>query len=331
MTKSKNQVFLWFGENDFEIFQTKQKWLEVFEKKYSGLSIYSFDFKDPGSKKDLAVDLKNALQVNSLFSVNKLIILKNFLDPKKKLSQEIKELLLHSLENIKPGFFVIFYQDQNPDKRAAIYKKIKGLEKNKKAQVKEFKKIKNWELSKWIKKTAKKEKAELTDKAVEYLSAFLGNDLWQLDREIKKLANYRQQGKITEKDINPLVKGKYNDDIFQLTDAISARDKKKVLQLIKDQLNSGAGEMYLQAMLVRQFRIFWQILELKKSGIDQPDQMAVRLGLHPFVVKKSRQYVNNFDLPKIKKIYHQLQALEINMKTGNVDFELLLAVLVADL
>jgi len=55
------------------------------------------------------------------------------------------------------------------------------------------------------------------------------------------------------------------------------------------------------------------------------------LGLHPYVVKKSLQYANNFTLPQVKKIYRKLLYCEVGIKMKNVGFEVMFDLLVAEL
>jgi len=306
-------------------------WVEQFSKKYTGLNVFSFDLNNTGAKDKFTNDLKNALQVNSLFGMNKLVIFRNFLATNAKLTAEVKELLVSSIKQVSEGFFVVFYQTEKPDSRGVVYKQIKALEKKKIAEVKEYKLPREQDLVKWILKKGKKYKANLAPEAVSLLAAMIGNDLWQLDREIHKLANYKKDEKITVEDINLMVKGKYNDDIFQLMDAISAKNKAKILKLYEDQINTGASEMYILSMLIRQFRIFWQIKELHEQGIPTPEMMAKELKMHPYVIKKSLRYVRSFSIAQIKNIYQKLLNIEIQIKTSNRNFDLMFDLLVAEL
>lgn len=329
MTDTKKQIFLWFGENDYEIFQQIRAWTEIFEKKYSGLNISSFDLAAPGGKDQLQKDLKNALQVNSLFGNNKLIILKNFLTP--KLDKDCQELILSALEKLTEGFFVVFVQKDKPDARGKLYKEVQKLVKKGNAEVKEYKLPQGNDLIKWVLKKAEEEQIEFASEAINLLIASVGNDLWQLSVEIKKLANYKKGNKVLTEDVDLLVKGKYNDDIFQLMDALSDKDKKRALKLFHDQLDSGANEIYLLTMLIRQFRIFWQVKELIEVNNISPDQVARELGIHPFVAKKAVYHLRKFTLGELKEIYTKLLEFEIKMKTTKVNFELLFGLLVAKL
>ncbi len=331
MSDETQQLFLWYGENDFDIFQKMHYWRNAFEKKYGNINIFSFDLSQAGTKDKFNNDLKNALQVNSLFGSNKLVVLRNFLQNNAKLDEEIYNLIAQSIEKLAEGFFVIFYQTDKPDKRSKLYKKIVALQKKSLAEVKEFTLPKSNQLIAWINKKCLEYKVKIEAQAVNLLAVIVENDLWQLDREIQKLANYKPNEIIKVEDVNLLVKGKYNDDIFQLMDAISEKNKKRALKLIQDQLDSGANEIYLLTMLIRQFRIFWQIKSVLKSGHLSPDEIAVELKIHPYVVRKTMSQLSNYSLEKIKDIYKKLLEIDIKIKTSNVKFELLFDIIIAEL
>jgi len=329
MADAKKQLYLWFGTNDFEIHEKINQWREIFEKKYSAMNVLFFDLKD-ASKGDLYKDLKNALQVDSLFGSNKLIILKNFLATTAKLDKESQEIILAALEKISDAFFLIFVEIGNPDKRGKIYKKLFDLGKENKAEVREFVLPSEKILGKWITDRSVKYGADIDPEGLNFLISLVGSDLWQLDSEIRKLAHYKFGKKISSADIKLLVKGKYNDDIFALTDAISAKNKAKAIKLFQDQLDTGANEFYLLTMLVRQFRILWQVKEVS-AGSFSPDEVAQKLGLHPFVVRKTLPYLKGFTIPQLKEIYKNLLQFEIQMKTRNTNFEALYDLLIAKL
>ena len=321
------QVFLWYGDNDYEIFQTRQQWINRFSQKHTNLNILKFDLADKNKDQQFLVNLKNAFQTNTLFANEKLIIFKNFLD---KANAQAEDLLFKFLEKPVEGFFLIFIEQGKPDARKKLYKALQKNEKNNLAEIKEYVLPKEIELNKWAKQKIEKAGNTINNKALENLIALVGSDMWQLDNEIRKLTSYKIKTEITNEDINLLVKAKFNDNIFQLTDAISARDKKKILKLFQDQLDSGASELYLLAMLTRQFRILLQLKDLQQQNYS-PKEMQAKIKMHPFVIKKTCTYLQNFSMEQLKSIYEKLFEFEVKLKTKNIKLELLFDLLVAKL
>jgi DNA polymerase-3 subunit delta len=323
MAEAKKQIFLWYGDNDFEIHEKISGWAGAFEKKFGNLNIVNFDVSETKNKDAILRNIKNAFQVNSLFGDNKLVIFRDFLTAKAKLGPDIENLIFEYFDKMPSSFFVIFAQKDAPDKRTKLFKAFQSADKKGTAEVKAFNQPQGADLNKWIIERAKKYGAALDMPAVNQLAFLTQGDLWQADNELHKLCSYKPNSTITTADINLLVKGKYNDDIFALMDAISARDKKRAIKLMRDQLDSGQNEIYLLTMLIRQFRILWQIKEASEAGFNSPDLIAAELGIHPFVVKKTFGSLRAFSREQLRMIYNRLLEFEIKMKTTSADFEVL--------
>jgi DNA polymerase-3 subunit delta len=345
MADVKKQIFVWFGENDFAIHEQIRAWIDLFSKKYGSLNISSFDALDHGfSNVELARQIKNALQVDSLFGMNKLVILKNFLPLKTankrfKIGEEVLEQIAGSFEKLSETFFIVFAQNETPAVTSTIFKAIKKQEKNGKAEVKEFEMPKGRELAKWASQRAKKFGAEMRPDAAEYLCAMVGNDLWQIANETAKLASYCLStgeigvGRQIEKaDVQLLVKTGGNENIFQLLDAISNQDKRRAATLFQQQLSDGAEEMYLFFMIAKQAR---QMLEAKLIVEKEPhiswDELSRRMKVHPFVAKKTLEQIKKFDVDRLKELYAKLATIDRDLKTKNISFELLFGVLISEL
>ncbi|HUT22437.1 MAG TPA: DNA polymerase III subunit delta [Candidatus Bipolaricaulota bacterium] len=320
----KKQIYVWSGENGWAISKQIQKWTTLFEDKYGYFNILKIDFEEKGNVEQT---LKNALQVDSLFGQNKLIILKNFFA--KKQDKKIEELILGSVEKLPEKFFVIFSQKGEIDKRSKIYK---ALAKAPLAEVKSFASPKGFLLNDWIKKQVASVGGTIANSAAERLAILVGNDLWQLDAEIQKLASYCRNREISVKDVEDLVKGKFNDNIFDFVDALSVKNKALSGKLLADQLGSGANQFYLLTMIVRQFRNILMIKDVKNSGRTSSPEFAAReLKLHPFVAKKTWQQADRFTFEELKKIYSRLLSIEKKFKSTSWSPQLLLDLFVMGL
>jgi len=155
----------------------------------------------------------------------------------------------------------------------------------------------------------------------------VGSDLWNMDSEIEKLVNYKNWKEISSDDVKMLVKAKFDENIFHLTDALAAKNIKLSFRLLYDQLASGAHELYVLTMLIRQFRILLQTREI----IDQEPNyytVASRLQIHPFVAQKAIRDARKFSLTELKNIYRQLLEIDIKIKSTNEDPRLLFDLLI---
>ncbi|MBI3627095.1 hypothetical protein HY224_03550, partial [Candidatus Uhrbacteria bacterium] len=95
--------------------------------------------------------------------------------------------------------------------------------------------------------------------AAEQLIWRVGNDSWLLKNEIGKLAAYVTEAGAKQVELShvqllaPSVQ--FDDNIFNLVDAVGQGQKSQALKLMHDQIENGANEMYLMTMINRAFRI----------------------------------------------------------------------------
>jgi len=83
-------------------------------------------------------------------------------------------------------------------------------------------------------------------------------------------------------------------------------------------------------MLAYQFRNLLKLKALSEKNIPYY-ALAKQANLHPFVVKKSQDQLRNFSLAQLKKIYRQLSQIDLAIKTGRLDQQTALDLLVAEI
>ena len=332
MAEARKQIFIWHGANELEIQEVLSSWRSAFEKKHSSFNILTLDAKGDLSRDELYRELKNGLQVDSLFGSHKLIILKNFLVKSQGKLEEVSELLLTALPTLTDNIFLMFVQGDKPDRTLKLVKFLESLVKDDRAEQREFLAPSGMQLVTWIKERARRLGGVFDPRAAQVLLSLVGTDLWQLDSEIRKLLNYKPGAMIFEADVNLLVNAKFNNDIFELMDALALKNRPKAIKLMNDQLSFGMSEMYLFTMLVRQFRLLRLVKEaVEVEGYSSKDVIARELGVHPFVVQKTLPQVKSFTSFELRKIYNQLLDMEYMMKTQSYNFEMLFDKFVAEL
>jgi DNA polymerase-3 subunit delta len=99
------------------------------------------------------------------------------------------------------------------------------------------------------------------DAARELVDA-LGGDLMLIANELEKLLLYAgEQKRVTLADVETMVLAAKQRSVFELTDAISARDRARALEILQAMLATGAGEeaaighLYLLAKTFRQMLV----------------------------------------------------------------------------
>lgn len=206
----------------------------------------------------------------------------------------------------------------------------------------EFKLLSNTQASAWVKKQVEKRGGAITYNAIQKLIYLVGNNLWKIDNEINKLINYKSGvlKKITPSqtslptievnDIEQLVKGKFDENIFAFTDAISSKNKTLATKLLEEQYEAGLTSSYLITMIVRQFKILLQIRQALDCGFSSRKIISM-LKLHPFVVQKGINQIYFFSLTNLKNILSKLVEIDYLAKTGQADMKMSLNLFIYNL
>lgn len=261
-------------------------------------------------------EIAEKINTGSLFVKKRLVIIENiFKNKKTKIFPELADYLKKfsaSEDNI-----IIFIDEELNTKDKVLKVDAKKLFTflNKQKFVQEFKALTNLQLLNFIKKEASTYQKEMGASAASYLINMTGGDPWLIASEVKKLCFYSPAKIIIENDVKELCVGAVNEDIFALTDALSAKNKAAALRLLEKQYAVGLSDEYLIAMLVRQFKILLQIRTALDNNLSQTE-IATHLHLHPFIVKKGMSQARNFSANNLKNCLNQLIHLDFSNKNG---------------
>ena len=302
-------IFL-YGENTYRSRQKLNEIIEHYKKTHkSGLNLRQFEGKDLDFQ-----DFKNELQTTPMFKEKKLLILNNVFA-----NQEFKEEFLKNSDKLaESDHVIIFYEDREVPLNNSLFKFLK-----KEAETQEFPMLNTQQLRSWLKKEFSQYQTEIELRALDRLIEFVGNNLWQFSNEVKKLVAFSKGKKVGVKDVELLVKSKIETDIFKTIDAIALKRKRQALNLLHQHLEKGDSPLYLLTMINYQFRNILAIKDLLEKG-----KPLSRSKLHPFVVKKSYQQAQQFSFSELKKIYRKIFEVDYNIKTGKLEAQAALDLLI---
>ncbi len=311
-------IYFFYGDDSYRL----KKTVEAFSKKFGSddnlnTSLFEGDF-------DIEKIRSDVMSLPFL-GKNRLVIIKNALSGK---TVDTKKLI-GVLDKKPESTIILFIEDGQPDKRSALFKRL-IMEK-----AREFGIMQGGELVKWIREETKKAGGEIEPKAANILAGYFGGDLWQLKNEIEKLVAYDK--KVTEETIEKLSIANINVKIFDLTDAITAKNKEKAFRVLGELLDSGENEMYILSMVQWQVRNLALVYSLKSHSEYEIAKMAK---LNPFIVRKSLAAVrllchsheggnpDEIGFNKIKSYYSQIIETENDIKTGAKEPDVALELLV---
>lgn len=304
-------IFL-YGEDTYRM---KEKLKEIVDKykkvRTSGLNLKYFNGE---SFKDFKDDIRQA----TMFKEKKLAIVLNPFE-----NEEFKEKLLEHKEFLESDDLIVIYQEGKINKNNALRK---YLIKNTKSQ--EFEPLTYAKLRNWAKNEFEEYNTEIDAQALDKLIEYVGNDLWRMSNEIKKLSSYKKY--IEVKDIRLLIRSSTETDIFKTIEAIAQKNKKQALSLLHQHIEKGDSPVYLLSMINFQFRNLLIVKDLIEKA--KPYYSIVKeSGLHPFVVKKTYHSAEQFSFEQLKNIYRKIFKLDIQIKTGKVEPATALDLLIAEI
>lgn len=307
-------IFL-YGQDSY---RSKQKLDEIIlhykDSGKSGLNLISLDVKDITFS-----DFYDNFKISSMFAEKKLIILKNVFANKNFQEDFMKEI--KSIENLKD--VVLIHESEAPDQRLKLFKVLL-----KECKCQEFSFLAGLNLRTWAQEEFAKSGQKINLDALDLLLNYAGNDLWRLSNEINKLSNFKKDSTIKKDDVELFVRPRIELDIFKTIDALAAKNKKQALTLLHKHLDEGEAPLYLLSMIAYQFKNLLVVKELAQKGLMYAS-IVKKSGLHPFVVKKTYFACNQFSFEELKKIYQNIFQVDLDIKTGKIEAETALDMLVA--
>jgi DNA polymerase-3 subunit delta len=310
-------IYFLHGQDSYRSKKKLQEIVESYKKVHrSGLNLIYFDAKQKEFK-----DFLDSFKAVSMFSEKKLVILKNLFNNAKFQEDFLEEI--KNLEKLKD--IIIVFEEAPADQRTKMFKSLQKY-----AKCQEFKFLQPAMIKKWILAEFEKNNSKIEPIAQDMLLSFVGNNLWQMSNEIKKLSNYSKGEIVRKEDVALLVRPNIENDIFKTIDALSSKNKKQALYLIKKHIDGGDNCLYLLSMIAYQFKNLLIIKELIESK-NSYSVISQKSGLHPFVVKKNYSLCNQFSLSQLKKIYQKIFQVDSDIKTGKIEPETALNLLVSEI
>ena len=159
----------------------------------------------------------------------------------------------------------------------------------------------------------------------------VGNDLWTMSNEIDKLVLFTGGRQIEEADVQAVVSNAQDAGIFSMVDAILELRLGAAQELLQQLFRQGMAPAQILVMLSRQVRIIFQVKEMRERGRAR-GEIQSKLGLtSDFVLRKAWEQADRYSPARIREVYHKLLETDIAIKTGKMEGELALDVLIAEL
>ena len=206
--------------------------------------------------------------------------------------------------------YFIFVENE-VDKRSRMYKAVKA-----KGHIVELGAQDENTLRKWVSGLVRKEKKEMSQPDIAYFLNKVGTDMENITKELEKLFCYcLDREVVTRKDVDAVCVTQITNHIFDMVNAVAAKDQRKALDLYYDLLALKESPMRILALMSKEYRDLFHVKELSRQGYGRKD-IASKAGLHPFVAGKYMDLAKKFQPGELRKVMEESADLEQRVKTG---------------
>ncbi len=296
------KVYLLYGEEAYLKKQYKDKLTKAMVSDGDTMNYACY-----AGKGIVVSELIDLAETMPFFAERRLIVVENsgfFKNASPELADYIKGM---------PDTACFLFVESDVDKRGKLYKAVKD-----KGRAVELGRQDEKTLLYWIAGNVKREGRKIKESSARYLVSKVGDDMENLEKEMEKLFSYTLgKEEITAEDIDEICTVQISNQIFDMIEAVAAKQQKKALDYYYDLLALKEPPMRILYLLSRQFKLLLEVKALVEQGYDKA-QIAKTVKLHPFVAGKYMQQCRNFEKEQLRSIMEEAADYEESVKTGRL-------------
>ena len=295
--KDISGVYLFYGEENYDISRYIEKIKKCFDNLEVGVNLYILD----KTNIDMLADLCDLV---SFLGSKKLIIVK---DTGLKFNTAV-------LDNINEDTTIII-EEKSVDKRTSEWKYL-----NKNATCIEFAKLNEKDAATYVIKTLSAYDIKVSQEVADYMIANCTSDKLLLINEFKKITSYLEKGSIlTKEDVDYICVKTLNAKVFDMLDLAVGKKKEEAIYKLKELLEQKESAIGISIMLFKQIKQMYMIKLLEQDGV--VNNIAETLGIHPFVYRKLSYSVKKYTTEELRQLILEFGEYDEKSKIGEMDME----------
>jgi DNA polymerase-3 subunit delta len=299
-------IYLLYGEEDYLKLQYKNKLLKALVNEGDNMNFTKYE--DNGINVGQVIDQAETMP---FFAEHRVILIEN-----SGFGKKMPEDLGNYLSSI-PDFTIFIFVEPSADKRGKLYKAAKAAGRDIEMNMPNESVLAKW-VGGQLNDAGKQMKRDAWSQFLNMTHDSMDNMATELDKLVSYVGDRNQ---ITLDDVNAICIARVETKIFDMLNAISAKDLKKTLDLYQDMLSAKEPPMRILTMIVRQFRQMKVIKELSAYG-NNAGTIASKVGMPDFAVRRTMQLANNFSAKEITNLLNDAADFEEQFKTGRLDEKL---------
>ena len=311
MGQLKN-VYLLYGTEDYLKRQYRDKLKHALVEPDDTMNFSAYEGKDINPKE--LIDLSETLP---FFKEKRMILVENsgfFKNSCDDLAEYMSQV---------PETTCFVFVEEEVDKRSKLFKAASRA-----GSAVEFETPKEDMLVRWILGRIQREGKKITQSVMQLFLSKTGSDMENIDKELEKLICYTlDKTEISAADVEAICTGQTENKIFEMIDAISAKNQKKALDLYYDLLALKEAPMRILFLIARQFQNLLLIKSMSAKGYPAVS-IAKTAGMPSFAVQKNLRQAGAFKINQLKEAIEDCGQAEEDVKTGRMADQLAIELLI---
>lgn len=295
-------VYFLYGEEDF--FQ--RELIAALTRRWITPDNRDFNFETFEAKTSTVHEWIGACKTLSFFGGEKLVIVRG-LDEVEWEDGKVTPLLDYVSDPVPEACLVL--TARKADRKRKVYKalaKLKGAG--------ECTAPREPALIAWLKNRAKESKRTLTAGAARLMVERVGLKPGLLAGELEKVITFAGKTQLIDEQAVLAVVGETRlENVFDLTDALKAKNPVRALSILRNHLEHGEQPVKLLGMIAWQFRLIWEVKHHQTTGT-QPSRIAQKMGIAPFQAEQALRYTGKFSEGQLREGFRSLFQADRELK-----------------
>lgn len=280
---------------------------KIDELKKGDAEIISFD----GNDKDFAIrDMLEACDTNSLFSSKTLVLVKDPIFFRKKISDSDTELLSRFVNDPPYDSDLVLYTYLNSfDQRLKVYKMF-----TQNAQVINCESLRQQPFNNYVRQRLSEEGLSLKNESIAHLTEICKRNATLLNQNIQILKLYPDT--LDNETIDRLCSVSDDNDAFDLINALVDKDVSKAISAARLMARNNDSVQGILALLSNQLRFLYHVAYLRSIDTSKKEIVEITRS------NENRMYhvyktLDHLTMKQIMKLLHDLSDLDIRIKTDS--------------
>ena len=314
--KIYSELYLFYGNDD----HLKSESIDLLYQKYMKKSAEDFDYHVLYGDEVNSSQIMDYLQQPPILNKKKLVVVKNF----DKLSRSDKNKLSDYADDPIKSSILLLKAEKLDNTKA-----LKNIKK-KSIAVQCRKPYSSKDISMWLFNKLRELNLRIDRQAAQIFADSVDLDFSIAESELEKLITYIGKRKnITKEDVLECTGKSRTNNIFELQNAIGARNIKKTFRIAANMLENNENAIFIVVMLTRFFTQLWTIKALRKKNHSFKEIEKQYLKNIFWMFRSDYiDFSKNYTLTQIRKIFEYLLTTDTKLKSTDIKEEVLIEILI---